>query len=85
MKTYKIHSHADKVTYSVSLDETGVVETDGLSDNLSDLLKHSVERHMTKRGLSAIMALGLAVGPYSTVTEADEAAVSDQTPPVEVP
>ena len=84
MRTYKVITYGDNV-YTVSLDDNGVVDVDGLLPGTAENLKASVSRNMERRGLSPIVALGLAVGSYSTVTEVDADPVSDQTPPVEVP
>lgn len=78
MKTYKITTYGGGLTYTVSLDDDGgVVSANGLSGLALGSLKTSVARHMNKHGLPATVALGLAVGPYSSVEVAAEASVSD--------
>lgn len=76
MKTYKVTTYGE-ATYTVSLDDDGVVDVDGLLPETADNLKASVERHMERRGLSAIVALGLAVGRYSEVSEVTDEPVTD--------
>lgn len=76
MKTYKVLTYGE-ASYTVSLDDDGVVDVDGLFPDTVESLKAAVSRHITKRGLSPVTALGLAVGPYSQVTEVDEASVTD--------
>lgn len=80
MKTYRITTYNNKATYTVSIDETGVVKADGLTGLALGSLKTTVTRYMTKHGFSAETALGLAVGPYSTVDVENDGAVSDQEP-----
>jgi len=69
MTTYKVSTYEDKATYTVEMDETGVVSVDGLSDSATELLQYSVKRHMDNLRLSPAKALGKSVGPYSFVTE----------------
>lgn len=71
MKTYRVETYGES-HYTVSLDDDGVVDVDGLLPESAENLKASVARHMERRNLKAITALGLAVGPYSQVTESDE-------------
>lgn len=78
MTTYTVTTYQDKATYKVTLDETGVVAVDGLTADTAETLKSSVARYMHRNGLPATTALGLAIGPYSFATEADEEPVSDQ-------
>lgn len=73
MKTYKVTTYGDG-SYTVSLDDTGVVDVDGLLSDTVEGLKASVARHMKRRRLSAVTALGLAAGPYSHVEEAEDSA-----------
>jgi hypothetical protein len=82
MKTYKVSTYNDAGAYTVSLNDDGIVDVDGLTPQASENLKFSVDRFMTKHNLPAITALGKAAGPYSFVTEID--AVADQTEPSEV-
>ena len=84
MKTYKVTAYRGGA-YTVSLDDSGVVDVNGLLPDAANNLKWSVRRNMDRRGLSPIVALGLVAGSYSTVSEVDIASVSDQTPSVEVP
>ena len=84
MKTYKITTYGGGV-YTVSLDDSGVVDVNGLLPDDANNLKWSVSRNMDRRGLSPIVALGLVAGSYSTLSEVDLSSVSDQTPSVEVP
>lgn len=68
MSTYLVTTYDDAATYSVVLDETGLVEAEGLSDESTQALAQSVARYM-RHGVSPAAALGRAVGPYSFVTE----------------
>lgn len=78
MKTYKVTTYGE-ATYTVSLNDDGVVDVNGLLPETADNLKASVERHMERRGLSAIVALGLAVGRYSEVEEVTDESVTDSS------
>lgn len=73
MKTYRVTTYGDSV-YTVSLDDNGVVDVDGLLPATAEGLKASVSRHMERRGLPAVTALGLAVGSYSDVEEVNDQA-----------
>ena len=76
MKTYRVDTYGDG-SYTVSLDDDGVVDIDGLLPASAEGLKASIVRHMERRRLPAVTALGLAVGPYSYVTELDDESVTD--------
>ncbi len=67
-KVYTVTTYDNKASYSVTLDETGVVEADLPPTALEDL-KFSVKRNMDRYGLPAITALGRVVGSYSFVTD----------------
>ncbi len=77
MKTYEITTYDETATYTVTLNEVGVVDVEGLLPETAENLKATVARHMTRRRLRSITALGLAVGPYSHVKEVDPGAVAD--------
>jgi hypothetical protein len=80
MKNYKVTTYGDELSdYTVSLDDNGVVDVDGLLPETAENLKMSVTRHMNKRGLPAVTALGQAIGPYSHLTEVDSGSVTDST------
>lgn len=76
MKTYRITTYGES-HYTVSLDDNGVVDVDGLLPQTAENLKASVVRHMERRNLPSITALGLSAGPYSLVEEVDPEAVTD--------
>lgn len=78
MKTYRITTYGD-ATYTVSLNDDGIVDVDGLLPETANNLKASVERHMERRGFPAITALGLAVGRYSEVEEVTDESVTDSS------
>lgn len=71
-KTYTVTTYDGKTSYTVTLDETGVVEADLPATAFEDL-KASVSRSMSRYGLSAITALGRVVGSYSVVTDEAQA------------
>lgn len=83
MKTYVVTTYGNG-SYTVDLDENGVVKVDGLLYANADGLRLSVRRHMEKRGLSPIMALRMSVGPYSSISEAENSSVSGDTEPSEI-
>jgi len=56
-------------TYTVTLDDSGVVRVDGLFPSSAELLKHGVNRFMTRNKISSLRALSLVAGSYSWVTE----------------
>jgi hypothetical protein len=70
MNTYLVSTYGDEATYTVTLDESGVSNVEGLPTDAVALLQYSVKRHITN-GLSPITALSKSVGPYSTVTGTD--------------
>lgn len=73
MKTYRVTTYGGSV-YTVSLNDDGVVDVDGLMPPSAESLKEAVNRHMEKRGLPAVTALGLAAGSYSHVEEVEVSA-----------
>lgn len=77
MRTYSVKTYQDQATYTVTIDETGVISADGLPDDAVENMKASVARHMARNKLPAVTALGLVVGPYSTVRLVDAESVSD--------
>ncbi len=83
-KTYVITTYQDKETYTVTLNEKGVVDVDGLPSDLAASLAFTVKRFMGRYEMAPITALGKAVGPYSVVTEVDGGPVTDSTPAHEV-
>jgi hypothetical protein len=76
VKNYKVTTYGE-ATYTVSLNDDGIVDVDGLLPETANNLKASVERHMERRNLPAITALGLAVGRYSEVEEVTDESVTD--------
>lgn len=77
MKTYRITSN-NSASYTVTLDDSGVVDVDGISPSLGEILKLSVENYMKSYDLPLLRALGKAIGPYATAVEIDtETSVSD--------
>lgn len=76
MKTYRVSPYGGG-SYTVSINDRGVVDVDGLSPETAESLKLSVKRHMDRRGLPATTALGLVVGSYATVEVAANESVSD--------
>lgn len=72
MKTYKVTTYNDKSSYTVSLDDDGVVDVDGLLPASAENLKFSVARRIERSGLSPLAALGQATGGYSHITEVQE-------------
>ena len=83
-KVYQVTTYQDKETFTVTLNESGVVDVDGLSSELAASLVASVKRFVDRYGLPPITALGKAVGPYSLVTDADAEPVSDTAPRVAI-
>jgi hypothetical protein len=77
MKRYKVTSNS-KSFYSVTLDDHGVVDVDGLLPATAETLKSAVERYMKRYNLPLLRAFGKAIGPYATAQEVDtETSVSD--------
>lgn len=77
MKTYKVTSH-NETGYTVTLDDHGVVDVDGLLPSTSEMLKLSVEHYMKTYNLPLLTAFGKAIGPYATAQEIDtQTSVSD--------
>lgn len=76
-KTYKVTTYQDAATYTVTLDDTGVVSATELSEKAVEDLKNSVTRLMTRYGLTPVVALSRVVGSYSTVTDAEDVPVAD--------
>lgn len=76
MKTYRVTTYGEK-TYTVSLDDDGVVDVDGLLPDTTERLKAAVKRHMERRNLSPVTSLGLVIGAYSELTEVDDDSVAD--------
>lgn len=74
MATYKVSTYNDKTTFTVVLDESGVIGSDDLPADMLENLKMTVERRMSRNGLPAPTALALAVGSYSYVEETDSVA-----------
>lgn len=72
MRTYKITTFNGESTYDVTIDETGVVSVNGLPSTTAGDLKSSVSRHMKRHGLPPATALGVSVGSYATIVEADK-------------
>lgn len=72
MKTYRVNTYNDKTTYDVTIDDEGVVDVDGLLPNSAEALKESVARYVEQRGLMPVVALGLAIGSYSHLTEVED-------------
>lgn len=70
MKTYQVKGYDDRDLYTVSIDDNGVVDVDGLMPQGTELLKYDVERHIG-RGLTATVALQKAIGAYSHLEEID--------------
>lgn len=68
-KTYKISTYEDKATYTVTVDETGVISADGISEEATAELQESVSRLMKRYNLSPTTALDRVVGSYSTLSE----------------
>lgn len=77
MKTYKVTSH-NETGYTVTLDDHGVVDVDGLLPPTAEMLKSAVEHYMDTYDLPLLKAFGKAIGPYATAQEVDtEVSVSD--------
>lgn len=76
IKTYEVSTYGGR-PYTVSLDDDGIVDVDGLLPASANNLKEAVNRHMERRGLPPIAALGLAIGSYSHLTEVDDESVTD--------
>lgn len=72
MKTFRVVTYNQDATYTVSLNESGVVDVDGLPADSAENLKASVARYIKKRGLMPVMALDLAVGSYSHLEDVDD-------------
>lgn len=68
MKTYLVTTYNNTSEYVVSIDDDGVVDTDGLLPDGQAVLRFSVARHIN-RGLSSVQALQQAIGAYSYLTE----------------
>jgi hypothetical protein len=83
-KVYRVTTYQDKETFTVTVNEGGVVAVDGLSPALAASLVASVKRFIDRYGLAPVTALGKAVGPYSFVTDVDEDPVPDKTPRVAI-
>jgi hypothetical protein len=77
MKTYIVTTYQDKATYTVTLDDTGVVSATELSDSAIEQLKSSVSRLMNRYNLSPVTALDRVIGSYSTLTEQTDSAVAE--------
>ena len=71
MKTYLVTGPGGG-TYTVALDDFGVVAVDGLPPSSVELLRFGVNRSMTRHKVSALKALGRVAGSYSSVTEVGE-------------
>ena len=69
MSTHLVSTYGDQATYTVELDDSGVVSVDGLPKQSEDELKYAVSRYI-ENGLSPVAALGKYVGSYSFVTDA---------------
>jgi hypothetical protein len=77
MKTYKVTSNNDS-SYSVTLDDHGVVDVDGLLPSTAEMLKMTVDHYIKTYNLPLLRAFGKAIGPYATAHEIDtEVSVSD--------
>lgn len=72
MKTFRVVTYNQDATYTVSLDDNGVVDVDGLPADSAENLKASVARYIEKRGIMPILALDLAVGSYSHLEDVDD-------------
>lgn len=79
MKTYTVTTYDSKATYTVTLDETGVVSATELSESAVEQLKSSVSRLMSRYKLSPVVALDRVVGSYSHLTEEGDGAVAEES------
>lgn len=76
-KTYQVTTYDGKTTYQVTIDEDGVVDTDGLLPRGAENLRFQVERHISVHDLTAVQALQRAIGAYSHLTEVEDGPVAD--------
>lgn len=77
MKTYKVTSN-NEAGYTVTLDDHGVADVDGLLPASAEMLKMTVQHYMKTYNLPLLKAFGKAIGPYATAQEVDtETSVSD--------
>lgn len=77
MKSFKVTSH-NQASYTVTLDDHGVADVDGLLPSSAEMLKLSVGHYMETYNLPLLKAFGRAIGPYATAHEVDtEVTVSD--------
>jgi hypothetical protein len=77
VKTYRVTTYKDKATYTVSLDDSGVVDVDGLFPETAEALKTTVSGNIERRSLSPITALQVAIGSYSFLEEVSDDSVAD--------
>lgn len=77
-KTYTISTYADKATYTVTLDDTGILSAEGISEGATDELRDSVARLMKRYNLAPVTALDRVIGSYSTVSEVAASSVTGE-------
>lgn len=77
MKSFRISS-TGKASYTVTLDDHGIADVDGLLPATAEMLKMTVRHYMDTYKMPLLLALGKAIGPYATAEEIDaETSVSD--------
>lgn len=75
-RTFEVTGPAGGPSYRVTLDETGVVDVDGLLPESVERMKRSVEQTMQRHRLPVLRAFGHVAGSYSTIVEVTDLPVS---------